>query len=708
MRYEIARPTIIFFLDNPKREAPSQAIISCAATPLTDVDLTRVCTALARQFHGAALGSQRNCLGYFLKPLLAYCQATGAELPKTSDQWQVFLLRFFQFFLSDTTWSTASASIRMSNWNALVTSIFRFWSEEKILPLDANIPSIRMKNVQSGAKNQRLLGERKPAPTRIAEPPQKILVNIDFSERDADYLEKIEKACRLKIDLIKDVCLSHWNARMADCETGRFFSASVLPSDITAVVESGEYAQRIRGGSLTPLASRSCPNGHVWALAITKGFLQTGTDQNCVSIHAHRSSPFFKKKTFIGASYYSVLAHHTAMPTEAFAQLTSLDQYFRFAGILSSLDAAVACCLLTIEHPQFTSDALQSAKLLNSRDKSYLLLTDNDQSSILSLDKPRAGSRKSVALTPLAQKLVSEIIAMTAPVRAVLKRAGDKNYRYLFLGYGKSGRLGILEPTTRFLNNVHNTNSIARLYPQLRVHDLGPGTFDYRRIRATMGVLTWFETGSVREMSRRLGNTIRVVIEHYLPAALLHAWNTRMIRRFQNTLIVLAAHDEDYLLDVTDFTSVADLQHFVAQLVIEFPGASSPLAKAVQKRLGSAIFESGIDGDLVVPEGLLNIRLSPSSLSYLYAFSDFAVNALTEEALIRVDPQSNLAPSQFVDLARLIRHACESESVASDLSELLDLPRLRKLHNEALVRQAALSGRFEKLSVVKQWECSDA
>jgi hypothetical protein len=223
-----------------------------------------------------------------------------------------------------------------------------------------------------------------------------------------------------------------------------------------------------------------------------------------------------------------------------------------------------------------------------------------------------------------------------------------------------------------------------------------------------MGVLKWFETGSIREMSRRLGNTTRVVLEHYLPPALLHAWNTRIIRRFQNTLIVLAAHDEDYLLDVTDFTTVADLQHFIAQLVIEFPGTSSPLAKEVQERLGSVIFEGRNGDDMGVPDGLLNIRLSPTSLSYLYAFSDFAMNELTEEALTQVDPQSNLAPAQFVDLARLIRHACENELVASDLSEILDLSRLRKVHKDALVRQAALSDRFGKLSIVKQWERSDA
>lgn len=707
MRYEITLPKITFFLDNPKREASSQVNLSCASELVTEADLVRICAAITRQFHGQAAGTQRNSLGKFLKPMLSFIEFSGAAFPKNSDDWQLFLLCFFQFFLSNASWSTASAISRIGYWKTLVTAILQFWAVDEILPLDVSIPSIRSKNVRSETKIQRLVGERKPSPVPIAAPPQKILVSIEFGNHAADYLDRIERACKDKIGVIKDVCLLHWNALISDVETGRLFSESVSESDIVAVVETGEYRQRVKGGSSSPLGSPAHPRGHLWALSVTKRFIIGGEDQQCVSIETHRTSPFFKSEVFADGCFYDALTLHTAMPTDAFMQLTPIEQYYRFAGLLSSLDAAAACCLLTIEHPQFTSDALQSARLLSSRGKSYLLLTDNDDSSILSLDKPRAKSRKSVALTPVSQKIISELIALTAPVRNVLRRAGDKTWRYLFLGYGKSGRLGVLIPRSRYLNDADLARSLVRLYPQLSEHNLVKGTFDYRRIRATMGVLRWFETGSIIEMSRRLGNTKRVALEHYLPAALLHAWNTRIIRRFQNTLIILAAHDEDYLLEVTDFSSISDLQNFIAQLVLEYPGTSSPLAKEVRERLGQTFFADNSNSNFAVEEGLLNIRLSATSLTYLYAFSDFAVRTLSADDLVQVDSHSNLAPIQFIDLTRLIRHACESELVAADLSELLDLPRLRRMHEQAKIKQTALAGQFSKMSIAKKWEKLD-
>jgi hypothetical protein len=112
---------------------------------------------------------------------------------------------------------------------------------------------------------------------------------------------------------------------------------------------------------------------------------------------------------------------------------------------------------------------------------------------------------------------------------------------------------------------------------------------DFRRLRKTLGVVRWFETGSIVEMSRCLGNSRQVVLEHYLPPALLHAWNTRIIRRFQNTSIILAAHEEDYLLAVTDFTTLGDLLHFMAQLLNDHRDGSSPIATQMHARFGPRV-----------------------------------------------------------------------------------------------------------------------
>jgi len=702
MHYDITPSTVTFFIESPKKENPSTVKISRAGLQLAEVSLARVCRVISQQAQGKRPTTQHNYFCQFLRPFLAHFKASGSQLPLTSNEWQLFLLHFFQYYLTDTTWTQASARTRMAGWTGLVRSIFEFWVAEEILPVGVSIPSIRLKHVQSAAARQRLLGVAEPTKTVLTALPQKLLVSVEFGVPDAEFLATIERACREKIGVIKDVGIAHWEALMSDGLSGERLASKVTPDEIADVVRTGRYAQQIRGGSLTPLASHAHPLGYMWALAISKQFMHNGGNRDCVSIHALKASNFFAVKTFRAAGY-RVLAKHTAMPLDAFNQLSAYGQYCRFTGVLSALDASVACCLLTIEHPEFTSDALQSAKLLNARGKSYLLLTDSDESSILSLDKPRAGQRKVVALTPLAQKLLKDIVVWTAQVRSVLKKAGDKGWRYLFLGYGRSGRLKALDPEVRNLSQGQETLSLTRLYPLLAEHGLTAGTFDYRRIRATMGVLRWFETGSIQEMSRRLGNSNRVVLEHYLPTALLHAWNTRIIRRFQNTLIVLAAQGEDYLLEVTDFTSISDLQHFIAQLVLEYPGNSSPLAKEVQSRLLSAAsrdasVECGVPGD-----GVLNVRLSAMSLSYLYAFSDFATKTLSQLELNRTDTLTKLAPVQFVDLARLIRHACENEKTTADLRELLDMPRLRVMHECAMAHQASIGTHLAKLSVNNQW-----
>jgi hypothetical protein len=705
MRYEITPAVISFFIENPKKEIPSVATLSCEGLRLTDVQLVQICSAISKQAQGKRHTTQRNYLSHFLRPLLAYFKATDSTAPVTTNEWQLFLLHFLQYYLTDAVWTQAAAKTRMEYWSTLVSNILEFWAADDILPCGVTIPVLRLKHVQSNASSQRLLGETEPIATAIATRPQKLLVSVEFGEPGAVFLDAIERSCREKIGAIKDVCLAHWDALMLDGQSGSLMADMTSTDEIAEAVRTHQYAQQIRGGSLTPMASPAHPLGHSWALAISRELLRTGDNQDCVTTHALMASKFFAKKTFhIG---YQAMTQRTAMPLDAFNQYSTHGQYCRFAGILSSLDAAAACCLLTIEHPEFTSDALQSAKLLNARGKSHLLLTDNSESSILSLDKPRAGQRKTVTLTPLAQRLLKDIVVWTAPVRAVLKKAGDKSWRFLFLGFGRSGRLVALDPTVRHLGNGKESISLTRLYPVLAEQGVTTGNFDYRRIRTTMGVLRWFETGSIQEMSRRLGNTNRVVLEHYLPPALLHAWNTRIIRRFQNTLIVLAAQGEDYLLEVTDFSSVSDLQHFIAQLVLEYPGNSSPLAKEVQGRLLSAIpNEEGADecaGGDAIGDGILNIRLSAVSLGYLYAFSDFATSTLSQCELNRVDTLTKLAPVQFVDLARLIRHACENEKTTADLRELLDLPRLRDMHTRAKVQQVSIGAHLTKLSVDKQW-----
>ena len=146
---------------------------------------------------------------------------------------------------------------------------------------------------------------------------------------------------------------------------------------------------------------------------------------------------------------------------------------------------------------------------------------------------------------------------------------------------------------------------------------------------------------------------------------------------------------------------MADLQHFIAQLVVEFPSRTSPLANEVQKRM---VTEHNLETEsLSLMPGLLNIRLSPKSLALLYSYSDLSQRMLAQDEIDRVDVLSGLAPRQFIDIATLLRHAAESDSIHASLRESLDVPILKQVHREALAMQVNLDAQFAQLAIRHCW-----
>ena len=707
MRYQIKNQSVTFFLNNPKRAKETYASQSFVGSSLTEQQVIPLAESLMKKFRGQSLDSQRNVTTHFLRPLFSYFQTTQSLWPTNSADWQLAVYGFFQFFLADTGWSQSKTGARMKLWQTKIGGLLEFLVEDEIIPRDVKIPKIDQKKISSLAKDQPLLGQPRAKFGDFVTQPKKLLVDISFGMTDADYLNTVEKKCGHLVGVIRDTCLVHWNGLMRDGATGRKLAEQVTDAEIEEAMAAGRFGiPRACGGRVTRYASPSHPQGHIWALAIVRHKLATGMDIGCVSPRTLRASPFFRTNSFCAESDSHTALGALSTLTQVQWQVLPLSaRFYRFAGLLSNLDVAAACCLLTIEHPEFTSDSLQNAKLLNVSGKPYLLLTDSDEHSILSLDKPRAGKRKSVVLTSASQKLMKDILQCTAPAREVLRRVGDKTWRYLFLGVTQrdfsNGFLGVVEGKPIYLTSRQRSISLTKLYPALSLNGLDKGSFDFRRLRNTLGVIRWFETGSILEMSRRLGNTRKVALEHYLPPALLHAWNTRIIRRFQNTLIVLAAHDEAYMLEVTDFSNMADLQHFIAQLIVDYPARTSPLADEVQRRLGTEQQREAVS--LASMPGLLSVRLSPKSLGLLYSYSALALRTLAQDELDKVDVLSGLAPRQFTDMATLLRHAAESDCINASLRESFDVPLLKQVHGEALAIKAGLDAQFAKLAIKHHW-----
>lgn len=703
MRYEYVGDCAVFLIDNPKSDQPSTRYLSLAGLAISRPSWDCLFEAVCRQTRGKSRGSQDLYIARFLRPLLAFFRQGQQTYPVTSADWRRLFVDFLRFFLIDQSHSGQSVRTRILQWRGVAMPAFAFWIEEGIIPCDVEVPGIDFRSEPSAASPPPLLGQPSIRTVERAAPLQKLLVDVGFGLTDSDYLNRIERECQGKIATLRTVCLNHWAAMRADHQTGHALAAEVTASNIDDCLREGSYRRRCpRNGRAALLTSPAFSDGHSWALAIARRLMSAGESLDCISVNALRSSPFFNPRAFRDGPYYPSLFTLSALPACAAGLMTRSTQFYRFLSIMSGVDVAAACALLIMEHPQFTPSSLQNAQLLNVRGRSFLEATDGDHTARFSIDKPRAGARKSAVLSALAQEIVTYVIEVTAPIRAVMRRCGHKAWRYLFLGQQDGGRFGPFKAEISTYLTLDRF-SLIRLYPELVENGLTRGTLDFRRLRNTVGVLRWFATGSITEMSRCLGNTHQVALEHYLPPALLHAWNSRIVRRFQNTLIMLAAYEDDYLLAVTDFSTLGDLLHFMAQLIHDHRDGTSPIATELHARFGTRAQQT-----MHTPprdqsdEQLLNIRCSARTFAYLYAFEEYSMR-LDCWRREQVEPSSGLCAQSFIELARMIRHACEDPEISATMRELLDVEQLRDFHRAALAQQADLRNQFSRFSLNAAW-----
>lgn len=697
MNFELIDDSVVFTLPHPKRAAPARVTFTLNKSMINNAQWAQIFSVITDLNFGTRLTTQRTRLSVSVRPLIEYFSHSEKEFPKSFDDWNYFLVDFFQFYLTDETWSCASLASRLAGWQTVMKSVFSACINRGLIPEHVPIPHSGKRRFITKESSNIVLAEEEisQAPQDIQS--QKLLVNVDFAENDADYLEKFEVKCKLVISTLRDVCMSHWDALIKDAHTGKRISEKISRDDIRAHIENNSYTFRLRGGRLTPLASNKYPDGHVWGIALIRLSIEMGQHPDFASVQTIRRSPFFPDKSFKSSVVrYSELDALTSMDKAIFRRLHLKAQFARFVGVLSPLDVAAVSCILIMEHPQLTPHSLSNARLINRRNKTFLLLTDTTGKPIMSVDKPRAGTRKAFVLTETSARLLDDINSMTREVRALLRRFGHKAWKYLFLGASPLNTLKPIGETTSFL--ALEGASLVNLYPKLGDVGLKYGTFDYRKLRTTLGILKWFETGSIIEMSRTLGNSGRVALEHYIPPELLKAWNTRLVRRFQNLIIILAAHDEPDLVELTDFTKISDLQKYVSQLMLEFPKNSSPISDAIHKRFSnegpSKTAQFSLDFDSV-----LNIRVSDISLAHLYAFSEFAVNNLSDAEINKVDPSSSLSPAQFISLSQLLQHACEDKNISSRIRELVNVPLLKSVHENAMVRKEIILKTYKSVDL---------
>ena len=142
MRYEISNEAIALFLLNPKREAEATRSTNLKGVGARAGQLTPMLDALVMKYGGLSLSAQGNLHSDFIKPLFEFLRSSSVQWPTRSVEWQVFVARLFQYYLTDHKWSQAATNTRINRWRKHVVAILNFLKEQEVLPLDVVIPTM--------------------------------------------------------------------------------------------------------------------------------------------------------------------------------------------------------------------------------------------------------------------------------------------------------------------------------------------------------------------------------------------------------------------------------------------------------------------------------------------------------------------------------------------------------------------------------------
>lgn len=607
------------------------------------------------------------------------------SLPSTDMDWQQLLLGVQEVVLSDAT-SKATLETRATITMPIIETLFRHLRNEGLIPHGVVIPDSAAvyREMTGTSEKARLLGQAHIRAGSFSK--TKILVAIDLARSDAEYLDELRLTLNEKVHAVRRVLERYFRALKAHWDWGRTHSRDIDVSTIKTRVARGDY---LTSKVLDGQGGDTKAKGNRWGQHICRPTSEAGL-ANFLAVCRESFDGLPTDRESIESDLIPAWSMDRPLPQiegvhdpftpnkDVVGDISSNIVVRRlrwFFGRLHFDDIAVLSAILIHEQPSFTPEAVTRARLFDKNGRSFLQC--GDSGARFEVKKNRAHSTKKEVLSPLSQEVINFVLEITEDDRTTLRQSKSPLAELLFIAYDTWGRTAMYprhEATVAFLSGSQPSRlSLGDLFAELPEKGLGKGCISFSKIRASAGVLEFLRTGSPSDVARKLGNKTRTTLKYYIPLALLDAWNTRMVRQFQNLWITVAAAGETFLTEVTDFDDANTLNRFLSNMLRSHTKTHSPLAAELHSRFSGHDESKGVDGENVARSSL-QVSISRKNLATLYCLSD----ALLDCGRPRGDLESGelpggIIPKDLVTLTQLLR---------SQLPNSVN-PEFKRVHEQA-------------------------
>lgn len=608
-----------------------------------------------------------------LSSILAFIALEKKQLPNNTG-WQEFVCDYFEFFISNKTYSQANLKTRIGNWSnsraLLKTLINMSATDEKVILPKTNHSNHRYKSEES-AKSY-VIGEKLTQPIEYTEDVAgHYLTDLSYTSSKDEYLDEISRTISIRLESFMTSALKYLEAIKDQHRVGQSLMDRISDDELNRRITENNFVQEIRYGEKEHILLSA--NGLPWMLKYLQYFLSSPNPIQ-LNLRSIAKTPLFKSLDLEDKKKYLLIDEllEQVNLAEAFEGISRSEVLAKLLGLLHSRDCACITGVLIHEHPELTSGAVIDAKFSSTRGKSFLFASNTRNNFIFSSSKPRAGKRMISLLSETAKDALELVNSSTALLRAGQKQNSPVS-RMLFLTAGKDG-YGPAANIRNLVKDKKNSPTLVEILQRLHPLTFQPSLITFSRIRNSKAILEWLNTGSIEAMAKRLANTPSIILRHYLPPWLLTKWNERSVRRFQQTIILLAAHQSPWLLEASDFEDQESLLQYINNLVRETV-SGDPLSDLILARL---VPLTGVEP--VETSNNMILKLSSESLYKIYKF---ACSTPTSEANHE---------SGVLSLSHLIRttieQSCSSQAELAIRSRLQgdSFDHIRSMHIEAVAR----------------------
>ncbi|WP_371881670.1 hypothetical protein [Caballeronia sp. S22] len=626
--------------------------------------------------HGLELHSLRKLTTYFR-------QMNVRKLPLDTTEWRSLINSTYEYHFNQ--FETIKLERLTSDWTCKLKPIFFHLREiAGLIPSDVKIPPKEKFRLAQrfGVKRETMIDGAwsKIVDENDTQVCAKQLLNLDTSRTDAEYLEGYRNALTRGRAALEDDARAYLESMAAHYEYGQHLLKLCTDADAKKLVS--EFA----GGA----SDESCYHK-------MHAKYEPDTEICATDISLARVLRFYRRAGTYTESIRDDFKHNTWLPTWQTVKIpdTSLpvpspnfSVFHRFCwmmGYVNLTDMTMVHLYVSLRNPVFNPIPLSDSTIVDKYGRSNFSIVVDGVSFVV--DKWRARAKKRSSLDAESFFAIDLLLRMTREPR---KKMGDNDpmKTRLFIKHDQLGPSSS-HYTSMYLFSSHSRNTLT-YFPRALAEGILAEHISPMRIRRSTAVLEWLRTGSVTKAARKIGNTTRIVIRNYIPAALLAAWNARLTRRFQNLSLVVAAGKEDYLLESTDFSSEGELKAFIVDMLNEHRASSSRLAAMLHECFDHPNGRDEQNGSAIDPNSLI-VPVCASGLGALYAFSDYHYEFGIADP-DPVAPESTLViqDTHVVDLADLL---------FTRLSQHHD-PTFREAHRAAEEFAASLAAEMRSGSYV--------